>query len=90
MGVIHLSGNIWIICLYAKVSVSWESMIRNTANLGRVLIDVGVFTCYMHVYTKVSHVWVVPSCGDDVIIRTMVRVVTTIAHVSGDACRACR
>jgi hypothetical protein len=73
-----------------KVSVSWESMIGNTADLGRVLIDAGVFTCYTHVYTKVSHVWVVLSCGDDAVIRTMVRVVTIVVHVSRDACRACR
>jgi hypothetical protein len=72
MGAIHLSGIVWISCLYAKVSVSWESMIGYTAYLGRVLIDAGVSTCYTHVYTKVSHVRVVPSYGDDAIIRTMV------------------
>jgi hypothetical protein len=38
MSAIHLSGNVWINCLYAKVSVSWESMIGYTADLGRVLI----------------------------------------------------
>jgi hypothetical protein len=76
-------------CLYAKISVSWESMIRYNADLGRVLIDAGVSTCYTHVYTKVSHVRVAPSCGDDAIIRTMVRVVTTNVHVSGDVCRTC-
>jgi hypothetical protein len=41
-------------------------------------------------FTKVSHVWVVPSCCDDVINRTMVRVVATVVRVSGDACRTCR
>jgi hypothetical protein len=42
------------------------------------------------VYTKVSHVWVVPSYGDDAVNRTMVRVVNTVVCVSEDACRACR
>jgi hypothetical protein len=45
---------------------------------------------YMHVYTKVSYVWVIPSCGDDAVNRTIVRVVVTIVHVFGDACRASR
>jgi hypothetical protein len=83
MGAIHLSGNVWINCLYAKVSVSWESMIGYTADLGRVLIDIGVLTCYTHVYTKVSHVWIVPSCGDDAVNRTMVRVVNTTCMCIG-------
>ena len=65
-------------------------MIGYTTDLGRVIIDAGVSTCYTHVYTKVSHVWVVPSSGDDVVNRTMVRIVTTVVRVSGDACRACR
>jgi hypothetical protein len=41
-------------------------------------------------FTKVSHVWVVPSYGDDAINRTMAWVVTTIVCVSGDAYRAGR
>jgi hypothetical protein len=77
MGAIHLSGNMCINCLYAKVSVSWESMIGYTTDLGRVLIWCWSITCYTHAYTKVSHVWVVPSCGDDAVNRTMVRVVNT-------------
>jgi hypothetical protein len=46
---------------------------------------------YLHVYTchmKVSFVWGIPSCGDDVVNRTMIRVVATVILVSGDACRA--
>jgi hypothetical protein len=38
MSVIHLSGNVWINCLYASVSVSCESMIGYTADLGGKLI----------------------------------------------------
>jgi hypothetical protein len=49
---------------------------------------------YLHIthmfIQKVFHMWVVPSCGDDAINRTMVRVVTTVVRVSEDACRACR
>jgi hypothetical protein len=90
MSVIHLSGNVWIICLYASVSGSCESMIGYTANLGKCLYDAELWTCYMHVYMKVSNVWEIPSCGDDAINRTMVRVVATVIRVSGDACRASR
>jgi hypothetical protein len=90
MSAIHLCGNVWFNCLYASVTVSCESMIGYTADLGRVIIDAGVSTCYTHIYTKESHVWVVPSCGDDAVSRTMIRVVTTVVRVSGDAYRACR
>jgi hypothetical protein len=61
MSVIRLSDNIWIIYLYASVSVSYESMIGYTADLGKCLRDVELSTCYTHVYMKVSHVWVIPS-----------------------------
>jgi hypothetical protein len=44
------------------------------------------YTCF----TKVSYVWVVPSCGDNTINRTMVWVVATVVRISGDACRASR
>jgi hypothetical protein len=36
------------------------------------------------------NVWEILSYGDDVINRTMVRVVATVVRVSGDACRASR
>jgi hypothetical protein len=65
-------------------------MIGYTADLGKCLYDAGLFTCYTHVYRKVSNVWEIPSGGDDVVNRTMVRVVATIIRVSGDACRASR
>jgi hypothetical protein len=58
---IRLSGNVWIVCLYASVSMSCENMIGYTSNLGKCLYDARVFTCYIHVYTKVSLVWVVSS-----------------------------
>jgi hypothetical protein len=90
MRAIHLGGNVWIHCLYTSVSESCESMIGYTADLGECLFDAGVFTCCTHVYMKVSHVRIVPSCGDDVVNRTMVRVVATVVHVSGDACRTSR
>jgi hypothetical protein len=32
----------------------------------------------MHVYMKVSYVWVIPSCGDDAVNRTMVWVVAIV------------
>ena len=32
----------------------------------------------------------IPSCGDDAVDRTMVRVVATVVRVSGDAFRASR
>jgi hypothetical protein len=59
MGAIRLNGNVWINCIYVSVSVSCESMIGHTSDLGECLYDAGVFTCYTHVYMKVSHVWVV-------------------------------
>jgi hypothetical protein len=65
-------------------------MIGYTADLRKCLYDAGLFTCYMHVYMKVSYVWVIPSRGDDVVNRMMIRVVATIVHVSRDACRAGR
>jgi hypothetical protein len=65
-------------------------MIRCTADLGKCLYDAELRTCYTRVYMKVSYVWVIPSCGGDVVNRTMVRVVATVVHVSGDACRASR
>jgi hypothetical protein len=61
MSAIHLSGNFSIIYLYASVSVSCESMIGYTADLGKCLFDAGIFTCYTHVYIKMSHVWVISS-----------------------------
>jgi hypothetical protein len=90
MSVIRLSGNIWINCLYASISGSCESMIGYTTDLGKCLYDGDLYTCYMHVYMKGSNVWVIPSCGDDAVNRMMVRVVATVVHVSGDACRASR
>jgi hypothetical protein len=90
MSAIHLSGNVWIHCLDASVSESCESMIGNTVDLGKCLYDVELWTCYMHVYMKVSNVWEISSCGDDAINRMMVRVVATVVHISGDACRASR
>jgi hypothetical protein len=90
MSVIHLSGNVWINCLYASVSESCESMIGYTTDLGKCLYDARLFTCHTHVFMKVSNVWKIPSCGDDVVNRTMVRVVATIVRVSRDACRASR
>jgi hypothetical protein len=83
MSAIRLSGNVWINCLYTSVSGSCESMIGYTADLGKCLYDAELFTCYTHVYMKVSYVWVISSCGDDAINRTMVRVVATIVCVSG-------
>jgi hypothetical protein len=83
-----LSGNVWINCLYASVSESCESMIRYTVDLGKCLYDAELWTWYTHVYIKVSTMWEITSCGDDAVNRTMVRVVATIVHVSGDACRA--
>jgi hypothetical protein len=65
-------------------------MIGCTTDLGEYLYDAKLFTCYTHVYMKVSYVWVIPSCGADAINRTMVRVVATVVRVSGDACRASR
>jgi hypothetical protein len=52
MSVIRLSGNVWIICLYTLVSVSCESMIRYTADLGKCLDDAELSTCYTHVIRK--------------------------------------
>jgi hypothetical protein len=90
MSVIQLSGNVWINCVYALVSESCESMVGYTADLGKCLYDVGLFTCHTHVYMKVSNVWEILSYGDDVVNRTMVRVVATVVCVSRDACRASR
>jgi hypothetical protein len=90
MSAIHLSGNVWINCLYALVGKSCESMIGYTADLEKCLYDAGLFTCHTRVCMKVSNVWEIPSCGDDAINRTMVRVVATVVRVSGDACRASR
>jgi hypothetical protein len=90
MSAIRLSGNVWINCLYASVSGSCESMIGYTADLGKCLYDAELWTCYTHVYMKVSYVWVIPSCGDDPVNRTMVRVVATVVRIFGDACRTSR
>jgi hypothetical protein len=57
------------------VSVSYESMIGYTVDLGKCLYDTELSTCYTYIYMKVSHVWVVPSCSDDAVNRMMVRVV---------------
>jgi hypothetical protein len=65
-------------------------MIGYTADLGKCLYDAGLFACHTRVYMKVSYVWVIPSFGDDVVNRMMVRVVATVIRVSGDACRASR
>ena len=90
MSAIHLSGIVWIRCLYASVSESCESMIGYTADLGKCLYDAGLFTCHTRVCMKVSNVWGILSYGDDAIDRTMVRVVATIVRISRDACRASR
>ena len=90
MSAIHLSGNVWIHCLYASVSESCESMIGYTADLGKCLYDPGLFTCHTRVCMKVSNVWRIPSCGDDAVDRTMVRVVATVVRVSGNTCRTSR
>jgi hypothetical protein len=84
MSAIHLSGNVWIHCLYASVSESCESVIGNTADLGKCLYDAELWTCYTHVYMKVSNVWEILSCGDDAVNRTMVWVVATVVRVSGE------
>jgi hypothetical protein len=65
-------------------------MIGYTADLGKCLYDAELWTCYTHVYMKVSYVWEILSCGDDVVNTTIVRVVATVVRVSGDACRASR
>jgi hypothetical protein len=57
MSAIHLSGNVWISCLYTLVSESCESMVRYIADLGKCLCDARIFTCYTHVCIKVSNVW---------------------------------
>jgi hypothetical protein len=72
MSAIHLSGNVWINCLYASVSESCESMIGYTVDLGKCLYNAELWTCYTHVYMKVSDVCEIPSCGDDAVKRTMV------------------
>ena len=65
-------------------------MIGYTADLGKCLYDVGLFTCHTRVCMKVSNVWGIPSYGDDAVDRTMVWVVATVVRVSRDACRASR
>jgi hypothetical protein len=90
MSAIHLSGNVWINCLYTSVSESCESMIGCIANLGKCLYDAELWTCYAHVYMKVCNVWEIPSWGDDAVNRITVRVVATIVCVSRDVCRASR
>ena len=90
MSTTPLSGNEWIHCLYASVSESCESMIGYTADLGKCLYDAELFTCHTRVCMKVSNVWGIPSCGDDVVDRTMVWIVATVVRVSRDACRASR
>jgi hypothetical protein len=65
-------------------------MIGYIAELGKCLYDAELWICYTHVYMKVSNVWEIPFCGDDVINRTMIRVVATVVRVSRDACRAGR
>jgi hypothetical protein len=57
MSAIRLSGNVWINCLYVSVSVSCESMIGYTADLGKCLYDAEVFTCSTHVLQRY------PMCG---------------------------
>jgi hypothetical protein len=52
MSTIHLSGSVWINCLYASVSVSCESLIEYTADLRRMLIDAGVITCSTHILQR--------------------------------------
>jgi hypothetical protein len=65
-------------------------MIRCTTDLGECLYDAELFTCYTHVYMKVSYVWVILSCGDDAVNRMTVRVVATVIRVSRNACRVSR
>jgi hypothetical protein len=72
MSVIHLSGNVWINCLYVLVSESCDSMIGCTADLGKCLYDAKLWTCYAHVYIEVSNVWEILSWGDDAVNRMMV------------------
>jgi hypothetical protein len=57
MSAIHLSGNVWIHCLYALVSESCESMVRYTTDLGKCLYDAETLTCHAHVCIRVSNVW---------------------------------
>jgi hypothetical protein len=90
MSAIHLSGNVWILCLYASVSESCESMVGYTTVLGKCLYDARLFTCHTRVCMKVSNVGGISSRGDNAINRTMVRVVAIIVRVSGDVCKACR
>jgi hypothetical protein len=52
MSTIRLSGSVWINCLYASISVSCESLIGYTADLGRMLIDARVITCSTHVLQR--------------------------------------
>jgi hypothetical protein len=90
MSAIYLSDNVWINYLDVSVSESCESMIGYTIDLGKCLYDAELWTCYTHVYMKVSNVWEIPSSGDDAVNRTKVRVVATVVRVVGDACRESR
>jgi hypothetical protein len=56
MSAIHLSGNVWINCLYASVSESCESMIGYTADLGKCLCDAELFTCIRMLYEGILYV----------------------------------
>jgi hypothetical protein len=56
MSAIHLSGDVWINCLYAVVSESCESMVGYTADLEKCLCDAEALTCHAHVCIKVSNV----------------------------------
>jgi hypothetical protein len=69
MSAIHLSGNVWIIGLYALVSGSCESMIGYTADLGKCFCDAELFTCLHMLYEGILlcgefyHVVTMPSIG---------------------------
>jgi hypothetical protein len=76
MGAIRLNSNVWINCLYASVSMRFESMIGYIADLGECLYDARIFTCYTHIYMMVSHVWVVSIRCGDAVNRTRIRVVS--------------
>jgi hypothetical protein len=49
--------------IYAQVSVSCEGMIGYTTSLGECLHGTRVFTCCMHVHTKVLTCWVFSPLG---------------------------
>jgi hypothetical protein len=88
MSAIHLNGNVWTNYPYALVSESCECMVGYTADLGECFCDTKTLTCPAQVRMRVSKLWGIPSCGDDVVNRMMIRVVVTVILVSGDACRA--